>query len=134
MPSTIRICFTPSVRFADGRWVPIALRPICREFPLYTDGPRDPWGPDSLDRSRTDLFRHFDGATVGPALRDLARTVAVLRHLDAVENADVRTRLQELVAESARELAAAALPDGELTFEAGAVEDFRPVDGPVPVG
>lgn len=136
MPSTIRLCFTQYLHLLNGRKVPIGR--ICRDIPIYVDV-RRPWEPpvEQVDPSKPfiDAFvNRFDGATVGPVLRDLGRTVAVLRQLDAIENADVRTRLQELVAESARELAAAALPDGELTFEAGAIEDVRPVDGPVPVG
>ena len=136
MPSTIRICFLRFVHLFNGRTVPIGR--VCYDIDLYYDV-RRPWEPpveqfDPSQRWLDEFVNRFDGATVGPVLRDLGRTVAVLRQLDAVENADVRTRLQEMVAESARELAAVALPEGELTFEAGAVEDVRPVDGPVPVG
>lgn len=132
MSSTIRICFTQYLYLLNGRKVPIGW--VCREIPIYVDV-RPPWGQpveelDPAGRYLDDLVRHFDGATVGPVLRDLGRTVAALRQLDAIENTEVRTRLQDAVAESARELAAAALPDGELTFEPGAVEDVQPV----PVG
>ena len=103
MPSTITLCFTQYLHLLNGRKVPIGEK--CVKIPIYVDL-RKPWErpvEEEYDPSRhfvDELITRFDGATVGPVLRDLGRMVAVLRQLDAVENADVRTRLQEMVAES----------------------------------
>lgn len=121
MPSKFVICFPKYIHLLNGKKIFVGEE--CFEIPIYIEiekipVPRPPWKTfDPRERYLAALVGTFDGASVGPNLRDLATTLSVLHTLDAVENTDLRVRLQEVVVESARELASAAIPDADFQFE-----------------
>lgn len=96
----------------EKKWPPIPPE----EIPGEVFDPIGPW--------KHELLNEFNGAIVGPNVRDLVTTIGVLRQLEFIENTDVRVRLQEQVGEMARALAAEALSEADFNYEVDAEERY----------
>jgi hypothetical protein len=118
MPSRITVCFSQFLHLPNGRKIEIGRE--CFTIPLLIDPdlvPGIPPIPDPRDLHLLDIVRRFDGAEVGPTLRDLSRTLHAFHVVDDIEIAEVRVPLQKAITEHARILARVALPDGEVEVD-----------------
>ena len=125
MSSYIEICWWPTFAWNGQTWT---LYRRCRRFPLYVEivEPPTPIPPIEFER---EFVSQFEGATVGPGLRDLGRTIQILRIVDQLEDDRVRAQLQELLAQTVRERAEDVLPGAEveISFDRPR-EELRTVD------
>lgn len=115
MPAYIEICWGPKLVWKGREYLYLRR---CIKIPLYVEVielppvPVPPW-----KRFIDDFVVQLEGATVGPAVRDLGRAVFLLQALDGFEDSDMRSKLQESVAAYVTDIAREALPDAQVEIE-----------------
>lgn len=116
MPAYVEICWGPKIVW-KGRELTLERR--CRKIPLYVEIEELPGKPvpPPWEKFVEEFIPQFDGATVGPGLRDLGRTVFLLQTVDGIEDPDLRGPLQEQLAATVHELAREVVPDAEITID-----------------
>lgn len=112
MPAYVEICWRPTFIWKGKEY---KLEKRCIRIPLYVEiikipvpVPVPPWTFEH------EYLRQFEGAPIGPGLRDLGRSIDLLRIVDGIEDPDLRAPLQEILAASVHGLAAETLPGAEV--------------------
>lgn len=128
----VKLCFARDYGHEIGQiichkiWIPDLIQP--EEYPWdelrfdpgnVQDDPRPvPWLEALGHRpSEIDLVHRIEGATVGPALRDLGVALHAIRTAASIQDEELRGRLFDVAMEVANASAAKSLTKGSVTLD-----------------